>query len=244
MYALVISVIIWSDAGLSPFRRQANTWTNYDILTFRNKKHVFIQQNVFQNVVSKMATFFFRSECVKCIYESVTRPRRYSAYLWIYCLHSYLFHHVQYVNVTQYVFRDKCITDSLNGTLSAQKRHKMWTEYDFIFIMNITMLQNVASLHAVQLCYSVGSSLCNVVNGTRKAVNCNVVQRCGGSCTTLPNVIQRCHTVAKRYPTLCNVVTKLCVVVSKLCNVSSCTTLPLSNVVTTLPNVIQRCATL
>ena len=123
----------------------------------------------------------------------------------------------------------------------------------------ITASQNVASLHAVQLCYSVGSSLCNVVNGTRKAVHGNVVQRCG-ICSTLPNVIQRCAMLSHRCQTLSNVVTKLCVVVSKLCNVSSCTTLPLSNavqrcynvaeryttlcnVVATLPNVIQRCAT-
>ena len=135
----------------------------------------------------------------------------------------------------------------------------------------VTALQNVASLHAVQLCYSVDSSLCNVVNGTRKAVNCNVVVEVVQRCQSLSSVVQCCHTVAKRYPTLCNVVTKLCVVVSKLCNVSSCTTLPLSNavqrcqtlynavqrcnnvtkryitlcnVVTTLPNGIQRCATL
>ena len=124
----------------------------------------------------------------------------------------------------------------------------------------VTASQNVASLHAVQLCYSVGSSLCNVVNGTRKAVHGNVVQRCG-ICSTLPNVIQRCAMLSHRCQTLSNVVTKLCVVVSKLCNVSSCTTLPLSNavqrcynvaeryttlcnVVATLPNVIQRCATL
>ena len=114
----------------------------------------------------------------------------------------------------------------------------------------VTALQNVVSLHAVQLCYSVGSSLCNVVNGTRKAVHGNIVQRY----TTLPNVIQRCAMLSHRCQTLCNVVTKLCVVVSKLCNVSSCTTLPLSNAVqrcykvakryTTLPNVKQRCATL
>ena len=154
------------------------------------------------------------------------------------------------------------------------KRGKIYILYPTEQHNVVTASQNVASLHAVQLCYSVGSSLCNVVNGTRKAVHGNVVQRCG-ICSTLPNVIQRCAMLSHRCQTLSNVVTKLCVVVSKLCNVSSCTTLPLSNavqrcynvaeryttlcnvvatlpnviqtlcnVVTTLPNVIQRCATL
>ena len=104
----------------------------------------------------------------------------------------------------------------------------------------VTASQNVASLHAEQLCYSVGSSLCNVVNGTRKAVHGNVVQRCG-ICSTLPNVIQRCAMLSHRCQTLSNVVTKLCVVVSKLCNVSSCTTLPLSNAVQRCYNAVQRC---
>ena len=107
----------------------------------------------------------------------------------------------------------------------------------------VTASQNVASLHAVQLCYSVGSSLCNVVNGTRKAVHGNVVQRCG-ICSTLPNVIQRCAMLSHRCQTLSNVVTKLCVVVSKLCNVSSCTTLPLSNAVQRCYNVAERYTTL
>ena len=107
----------------------------------------------------------------------------------------------------------------------------------------VTASQNVASLHAVQLCYSVDSSLCNVVNGTRKAVHGNVVQRCG-ICSTLPNVIQRCAMLSHRCQTLSNVVTKLCVVVSKLCNVSSCTTLPLSNAVQRCYNVAERYTTL
>ena len=100
----------------------------------------------------------------------------------------------------------------------------------------VTALQNVASLHAVQLCCS---SLSNVVNGTRNAVHGNVVEVVQ-RCQTLSNIVQCCHTVAKRYPTLCNVVTKLCVVVSKLCKVSSCTTLPLSNAVQRCYNVAKR----
>ena len=110
----------------------------------------------------------------------------------------------------------------------------------------VTPLQNVTSLHAVQLCYSVGSFVCNVVNGTRKAVYGNVMQCCG-SCPTLPNVMECCHAVAKRYPTLCNVVTS-CALLYQSCAtfqvVQRCHCPTLCNVVTTMPNVIQRYATL
>ena len=111
----------------------------------------------------------------------------------------------------------------------------------------VTALQNVASLHAVQLCYSVGSSLCNVVNGTRKAVNCNVVQRCGGSCTTLPNVIQRCAMLSYRCQTLSNVVQRCNKAVR--CCIKAVQRFKLYNAAivqrcATLPNVIQRNATL
>ena len=111
----------------------------------------------------------------------------------------------------------------------------------------VTALQNVASLHAVQLCYSVGSSLCNVVNGTRKAVNCNVVQRCGGSCTTLPNVIQRCAMLSHRCQTLSNVVQRCNKAVR--CCIKAVQRFKLYNAAivqrcATLPNVIQRNATL
>ena len=122
--------------------------------------------------------------------------------------------------------------------------YKWWDTIGFYFIIRV--------IHE--------SYVCIVVNGTRKAVHGNVMQRCG-SCTTLPNVIQRYGMLSHRCQTLSNVVTKLYVVVSKLCNVSSCTTLPLPNavqrcysiakryttlcnVVTTLPNVIISCATL
>ena len=111
----------------------------------------------------------------------------------------------------------------------------------------VTALQNVASLHAVQLCYSVGSSLCNVVNGTRKAVNCNVVQRCDGSCTTLPNVIQRCAMLSHRCQTLSNVVQRCNKAVR--CCIKAVQRFKLYNAAivqrcATLPNVIQRSATL
>ena len=63
--------IIGSDNGLSPGRRQAIIWTNAGILLIGlqcnvNKKwYILIQENVFQNVVKKLAAILSQPQCVK-----------------------------------------------------------------------------------------------------------------------------------------------------------------------------------
>ena len=68
--------IIGSDNGLSPSRCQAIIWTNPGILFIGPKgttfwwnlkwnSYIFIQENVFECVVSEMAAILFRPQCVK-----------------------------------------------------------------------------------------------------------------------------------------------------------------------------------
>ena len=60
-------------SGFSSVLRQAITWTNTDLLSFRNKFHwnlnqnttLFIEDNVFDNVVWKMAVFSFSISMLK-----------------------------------------------------------------------------------------------------------------------------------------------------------------------------------
>ena len=62
------SIIIGSDSGLSPGRRQAIIWTNAGILLIRiletnfneikQNSYIFIQENAFENVVCEVATIF------------------------------------------------------------------------------------------------------------------------------------------------------------------------------------------
>ena len=68
-------IIIGSDNGLSPDRRQAIIWINAGILligpseiTFSKiliEIHNFLQENAFQNVVWKMAAILSRPQCVE-----------------------------------------------------------------------------------------------------------------------------------------------------------------------------------
>ena len=68
--------IIGSNNGLSPGRRQAIIWTNAVILSIGPlgtnfneiliEIYIFIQENVFENVVRKMASILSRPQCVKC----------------------------------------------------------------------------------------------------------------------------------------------------------------------------------
>ena len=60
---------IGSNKGLSPDRRQAIIWTNAGILLIgplgTNFRVILIEENVFENVVWKMAIIFSRPQCVK-----------------------------------------------------------------------------------------------------------------------------------------------------------------------------------
>ena len=68
-------VIIGSDIGLSPDRRQAIIWSNAGILLIRTRSklqwnikrnsYIFIQENSFENVVCEMAAILSRPQCVK-----------------------------------------------------------------------------------------------------------------------------------------------------------------------------------
>ena len=73
--------IIGSDNGLSPERRQAIIWANAGILlieplgtklqsNLNRNWNIFIQENVFQNVVWKMSAILSRSQCVN-LFSSV-----------------------------------------------------------------------------------------------------------------------------------------------------------------------------
>ena len=69
--------IIGSDTGLSPGRRQAIIWTNAGIFywTLRNKlqwnsnrnSSIFIEENIFENVVCEMLSISSRSRCVNSL---------------------------------------------------------------------------------------------------------------------------------------------------------------------------------
>ena len=54
--------IIGSDNGLSPGQWQALIWTNAGILFI--KSYIFMQENVFENVVCKMPTILSQPQCV------------------------------------------------------------------------------------------------------------------------------------------------------------------------------------
>ena len=76
--------IIGSDNGLSPGRRQAITWTNVGLLLIGPLEsnvseilielYIFIQENLFENVVWKMAAILSRSQCVNTRYLSDGTP--------------------------------------------------------------------------------------------------------------------------------------------------------------------------
>ena len=58
-------IIIGSDNGLSPARRQAIIWTNAAILLIRPLgTNIFIQENAFENIVCEMAFILTRPQCV------------------------------------------------------------------------------------------------------------------------------------------------------------------------------------
>ena len=58
--------IIGSDNGLSPGRRQAIIWTNAGIQwNLKRNSYIFIQENVFENVVWKTVAILYRPQCVK-----------------------------------------------------------------------------------------------------------------------------------------------------------------------------------
>ena len=60
--------ILGSDNGLAPGRHQAIIWTNAGILLIRTlgtrNSYIFIQENVFENVVRKLAAILSRPQCV------------------------------------------------------------------------------------------------------------------------------------------------------------------------------------
>ena len=67
---------IGSDNGLSPDRRQANIYTNAEILLigplgtnfseiFNRNSNIFIEENEFQNIVCEMLSISSRPQCVK-----------------------------------------------------------------------------------------------------------------------------------------------------------------------------------
>ena len=66
-------IIIGSDNGLSPGRRQAIIWTNYWILFIRSKlqrnlkrnSYIFIQENAPDYVISETAAILSRPQCVQ-----------------------------------------------------------------------------------------------------------------------------------------------------------------------------------
>ena len=76
--------IIGSDNGLSPDQRQTIIWTNAGILlsTHGNKLqwnlnrnwNIFIQENVFENIVWKMVTIVSPPQCVKADTWSAMDP--------------------------------------------------------------------------------------------------------------------------------------------------------------------------
>ena len=102
-----------------------------------------------------------------------------------------------------------------------------------------SVLQNVASLRV--RCAALLQRWHLSLQRCKRYTKSCALQRCG-SCTTLPNVIQRYTMLSHHCQTFCNVVTKLCVVVSKLCNaaiVQRCATLLQG--CQTLYNAVQRC---
>ena len=98
------------------------------------------------------------------------------------------------------------------------------------------------TVYNVAQCYGMLSRRCQTLSNVVVSKLCNV-----SSCKTLPlsNAVQRCYNDAKRYKTLCNVVTTLSSVIQHCATLLQCCQ-TLYNAVqqTTLPNVIQRCATL
>ena len=71
-------IIIGSDNGWAPGRSQAIIWTSAVILSIQNSEinlqrnlrgnwNIFIQENIFENVVSKMVVVLFRPQCAKIL---------------------------------------------------------------------------------------------------------------------------------------------------------------------------------
>ena len=73
-------IIIGSDNGLSPARRQAIIWTNAAILLIRPLgTNLFIQENAFENIACEMASILSRPQCVNA--QSIAAPN--SNITWI-----------------------------------------------------------------------------------------------------------------------------------------------------------------
>ena len=92
-------IIIGSDNGLSPGRRQAIIWTNAGILfiwpigttisEILIKIHVFfIQENAFENIVCEMSAILSRPQCVKII-QSLWTFIDTSIALWLSCMSNF-----------------------------------------------------------------------------------------------------------------------------------------------------------
>ena len=72
-------IIIGSDNGLSPGRRQGIIWTNVGLLlieplgtlqwNFNRNSYIFIQENTIENVVCEKASILSRSQCIKVVPE-------------------------------------------------------------------------------------------------------------------------------------------------------------------------------
>ena len=80
-------MIIGSDNGLSPARRQAITWTNAGILligplgkhqwNLNQNLYIFVQENGFENVVWKMVAILSLPQCVNYDYFWVAEQHGY-----------------------------------------------------------------------------------------------------------------------------------------------------------------------
>ena len=102
-------IIIDSDNGLAPVRRQAIIWTNAGILSigpfnwnklqwkFNRNSYIFIQENAFENVVWKMASILSRPQCVKwqlvCKFSIVERNL-----LFIFCFYACFIHYLSFAH--------------------------------------------------------------------------------------------------------------------------------------------------
>ena len=88
-------IIIGSDNGLSPGRRQAIIWTNAEILLIGpegtkfseilNEIHIYHSRNAFENVVWKMVAILSRRQCVNCAkwWTSIGHGNKTLTKLWI-----------------------------------------------------------------------------------------------------------------------------------------------------------------
>ena len=157
-------VNIGSGNGLSPFRRQAITWTKVRLIvnwTFRNKLQwnsnqntkLFIHENVFENVVCEMASI-----------SSVGRWVKW----WHYCILS--------VISVMSVWRDNDVTFTLCicwQTKRFQRFHELHT-----WVVKMTPTQKVINSHQHGACYPDGHH-CDYFSGT--------LSSCSGHCNSREN---------------------------------------------------------